>query len=221
MRVRRVWCSTCLIRYTILPVFVAPAKWYSYIEIERALLFISWSEFRSITAGLKMWEIERQHRIENNLSTGPGASTVRFWWKNLDRAELERALTNISSGLALPSQDFSDSVTATLLPEDSWLGNLGVPVVQPPDPTPKPDVPQAKAMLHRFRTLGKALLVQWPATLAISLLAVGAWFVDGEMGRRCMGSPNLIGRVIPCRSPRSAATTFPHGAYPPETSPPP
>lgn len=234
IRLRRAWCPICLIRYTILPVFVAPAKWYSYTQIERALLFISWSEFRSITAGLKAWEIERQHRVENGSSAGPSTSTVRLWWKTLKQTGpdgqwpsqpgLDRALTTNSSGLTVTLPKAPDSAAITILPEDSWPEDPSVNAVQPPDPIPEPHSPLAKVVLQKLRTLGKTLLVQWPQTLVVSLLAVGAWLLDGEVGHRCLAQADLAGRVIPCRSWGSPSPAFslPIGRnYTPESYPPP
>ena len=231
MRLRRVWCRRCVIRYTILPVFVAPAKWFSYIEIERALLFISWSEFRSITAGLKAWEIERQHRMDNGVEIGPAASTVRLWWKILGQAradgqwpaqdELEQALTKTSRALPISTQTPSDSAAITILPEEPWVATLSAPANQAPVQSPEPIASPAKMVLQKLRTLGKTLLVQWPVALVASLLAIGAWFLDGEIENRCLAPLGLDGRVIPCRSPSLAVTEVHLGEYPPETYPPP
>jgi hypothetical protein len=161
MRVRRAWCPICAIRYTILPIFVAPAKWYSYTEIERALLFISWPEFRSITAGLKAWEIERQHRTDNGLVLGPAASTVRLWWNIFGQVradgqwpaevELEKALTTTLSVLTVSSQECSDSPVITILPEEPWVENPGDPAIQTPNLAPAPNSSPAKMVLQKLR----------------------------------------------------------------------
>jgi hypothetical protein len=231
MRLRRAWCRICVIRYTILPVFVAPAKWYSYTEIERALLFISWPEFRSITAALKAWEIERQHRIDNGSGAGPGASTVRLWWKIFGQVradgqwpaqdELKQPLTTTKSVLTVSSQERSDSPVITILPEEPWVENPSDAAIQAPNLAPEPNSSSAKMVLQKLRALGKALLVQWPAALAVSLLAIGAWFLDGEIENRCLAPKGIDGRVIPCRSPGLAVTKVIRGEYPPETYPPP
>jgi hypothetical protein len=231
MRIRRACCRVCVIRYTILPVFVAPAKWFSYIEIERALLFISWSEFRSVTAGLKAWEIERQHRIDNGVGAGPAASTVRLWWKILGQTradghwmaqdELEQALAMTSRALPVSTQTPSDSAAITILPEEPWVATLSAPARQAPVQSPEPIASPGKVVLQQLRTLGKTLLVQWPVALAASLLAIGAWFLDGEIANRCLAPTGLAGRVIPCRSPSLAVTDEHLGEYPLETSPPP
>lgn len=231
MRLRRAWCPVCVIRYTILPIFVAPAKWYSYIEIERALLFISWSEFRSISAGLKAWEIERQHRIENAGGAGPCASTVRFWWKTLgpvrpnDRwaayEELEQALTTSSKVFKVSPLKHSETRATPILPEEPWVEKLTSPAIQAPEQTMEQNSSPSQRVLQKLRMLGQVLLVQWPATLAVSLLAIGAWFLDGEIRKRCMASQSLAGRLIPCRSPSLAVTTLHRGVYPPHTYPPP
>lgn len=231
MRLRRVWCPVCVIRYTILPVFVAPAKWYSYIEIERALLFISWSEFRSITAGLKAWEIERQHRIENAGGAGPCASSVRLWWKTLGpvradgrraaNEELEQALTTNLDALMVSPLKRSEATAVPILPEEPWVEEFGSPAIQAPELTLESNSSPSQRVLQKVRMQGQILLVQWPATLAVSLLAIGAWFLDGEIGKRCMAPKNLVGRVIPCKSPSLAVTAVHRGVYPPRTYPPP
>ena len=231
MRLRRAWCSVCVIRYTIVPVFVAPAKWYSYVEIERALLFVSWCEWRSITAGLKAWEIERHQRIENGAGAGPGTSTVRGWWKALEQTGpggkwpaqdgLDQAITMIWGGVPGPSEEPTDAAVMPILPEEPWVEDLSAAAVEPPTMAPEPGAPLGKAVLQKLRTLGQALLVQWPAALAVSLLAVGAWFLDGETGHRCLASIDIAGRVIPCRSPSLAVTEQVGRFYPPEAYRPP
>jgi hypothetical protein len=231
MRVRRAWCPVCVIRYTILPVFVAPAKWYSYTEIERALLFISWPEFRSITAGLKAWEIERQHRIDNGSGAGPAASTVRLWLNIFGQVradgqwpaavELEKAFTTTSNVLTIPSQECSDSPAITILPEEPWVENPGDPAIQAPNLAPESNSSPAEMVLQKLRSLGKALLAQWSVTLATSLLAIGAWFLDGEVGTRCLAPIDLTGKIVPRKSPSLAVTAIHRGVYPPHTYPPP
>jgi len=231
MRVRRAWCPICAIRYTILPIFVAPSKWYSYTEIERALLFISWPEFRSITAGLKAWEIERQHRTENGLGPGPATSTVRLWWNIfgqvradgqwLAEAELEKALTTTSSDQRISSQECSDSSTLMILPEEPWVENPGVPAIQPPNLAPEPNSSPAKMVLQKLRSLGQAIHAQWSATLVTSLLAIGGWFLDGEVGIRCLAPIDLTGKIVPRKTPSLTFSGVHRGVYPPHTYPPP
>jgi len=149
MRVCRAWCPICAIRHTILPIFVAPGKWYSYTEIERALLFISWPEFRSITAGLKAWEIERQHRTDNGSDPAPATSTVRLWWNIFGQVqtdgqwpaavELEKALSTTSGNQPVASPECSDSPTIIILPEEPWIENPGDPAIQAPNMAPEPN----------------------------------------------------------------------------------
>ena len=231
MRVRRAWCPICAIRHTILPIFVAPGKWYSYTEIERALLFISWPEFRSITAGLKAWEIERQHRTDNGSDPAPATSTVRLWWNIFGQVqtdgqwpaavELEKALSTTSGNQPVASPECSDSPTIIILPEEPWIENPGDPAIQAPNMAPEPNSSPAKMVFQKLRLLGKAVHAQWLVPLVTSLLAIGAWFLDCEVGTRSLAPIGLSGKIVLEKSPSLAVTAVHQGVYPPHTYPPP
>lgn len=208
--VYRVRClGQCRKRFTLLPLFVAPAKWFGYSQIQESLEFVTHPKFRTVTDGILEWDYRRDQRIDGGLSPDPSPSTVRRWMAELSQVH----------------------------PHFSWEARARKAMGPPPEinsvggPKGKPGPDQIKVrpssgptvgvrFLQILRCLGEFLLGPSHSP-PNSWLGVSLWFLESRFGQRILARANLVGRVIPGPSPFLAVTRRPSCTYPPEPSPPP
>jgi hypothetical protein len=196
-------CRGCRTRFTFLPRFVAPGKWFAYPQIEQALTFVAQAGFSSVSQGLREWDYRRDRRIDSGLSAGPSASSVRRWWMTLsqrDQAEFwsERGRDALSAGLG-PSPEMRNAGG----PEPAGHGSAGL------------------RLLTILRLLGEFLLGSFRASCHRSWFGAALWALESQVGRRCLADADLVGTLIPSHSPYLAVTATSPRGYPPEPSRPP
>lgn len=230
--VRRCRCRLCHARFTILPIFVAPAKWYGYSDIERGISFITGSSASSLNGAILEWEALRENRRDEGIFLGPSGSSLLRWWKEVDQnpptrswlefafSEIRLLIPDFGLGLPLPPRVPSFDVPESLLLEE------------PPGPKSpesgsslkgttfhRPD--GAKKVFETIRLLGSAILGTLASIWNAPLFGVGTWFLEGRFEHRCLAMADLAGRVIPGQSPSLAVTSTGSFGYPPEPYPPP
>lgn len=190
---RRCRCRSCRTSFTLLPVFVAPGKWYDYPEIARSFSFVSAFVARpdhpSVSAALREWDHERTDRADDGeVRTGASVSTVRRWRGELAAAAQHRP----------------------------WKGRAAAAItrIQPDHPVATWHSAQSifqdafSVLVLALTALG-ALLIRQPQGLTVlPPIAAGLWCVESQYRERCLASPYLAGRLIPGPSP---SVNFPGG----------
>jgi hypothetical protein len=183
LKLRRAYCRGCRVRFTFLPVFLAPAKWYPYLTIQRALAFVADEKHRSPFAALEAWEARRDQRLDDSphRHPGPSKSAVQRWWAELTRRDTERPWLERTQGVlhrCAPSRPVP-------LSGNCMLGRV---------------------LLGALLCLGAVLRGSVAALAKAPRLAVALWFQEIEHGQRCLGAGSDVGRVIPGPSPSLGGT---------------
>lgn len=214
----------CRAHFTFLPLFVAPAKWHGYVQIEAALVYLA-ERKTTLTSALASWENEREMRIEEGRPAGPSVSTLRRWWGELaeassDRVWWEQAVDHSPRHWPRPITGYGpDGILGEALSSGSTrrfqLVNP-VPLFQPGPSSSFPNVPvPAVGFLFCLLSLAQAFL---PTAVSptISCLGIGIWTLESVVGRRLLASVDLVGRVIPGPSPFLTVTRGGARVYYPE-----
>lgn len=204
---RRCRCRACRTSFTLLPVFVAPGRWYDYPEIARSFAFVSsfvaQPDHPSVNAALREWDHQRTDRADDGeRDRGASVSTVRRWRGELAAAAQHRP----------------------------WKGRAAAAITRS-----QPDYPTAawhsaqrifqdalSALVLALTVLGALLIRQRHGLTELPPIAAGLWSVESEYRERCLASPYLVGRLIPGPSPslnfsRKGASAYPRA---PRGSPP-
>lgn len=199
--VLRARCEECGTYYTFLPAFAAPAKWYGYSDIRRAVNFVL-IDCCAIapTAALNAWEMLRTDRIDSGRTPGPSRSTVRRWIAELGQVpppspwpgRVEKELESVTAASQCPARE-----------------GFGLP---------------ATWLFLALERLGKRVaheglgLVSAGTVVLGTLLALGTWYVEALFRQRCIASLELKGTVVPCMQPDVAQTRWPRRDYLPAKS---
>lgn len=198
LSLRRSRCPGCRVDFTLLPLFVAPAKWYGYEDIDRALVFVTDPKYPSLHAALDDWDNRRIDRIEDDeKKPGPSRSTVARWHRDL-----------AESGCAHPWQSRIVSEVIRNQADHPVASQL------PPEDTTHHRV---VGLVLALTALG-ALLIRLSDDLrGLCAIALGLWCIEVRYRSRCFANPYLDGRVIPGPSPRVDWTLSQPPAYLPRS----
>lgn len=199
LRLRRAFCPGCRTSFTFLPMFLAPAKWYAYPAIQRAVDFLSQSKFPTATAAITAWDLERCVDQDNHLKPRPSAPTALRWWTSLSRAA-------VSAWFALTVAQIFQRAPDHPLPFQKE--SLTTPHRR------------AKAMLQTLIVLGGLIKYCVDDLRSACVLALGLWCVEPIRRRRVLEAPSCLGRVAPGPSPSLKFRGGEPELYPPGPSPP-
>jgi hypothetical protein len=184
--------------YTYLPQFIAPHKWYSYLEIDGAMEFIHRGEFTSISKALDAWDGERDSRICVGEPPGPCRTTVYNWYKAFKKGSVR--VDNLLN-------DLKQGESCTVNPEKKITG-ISKPqrVLTPPDDVQRPETKpkQSKSrpstpvseLLAGLRAFGASLFSKTPTAFSISFLGLGLWALEGWLKTPCLICDRLAGTIV-------------------------
>lgn len=191
---RRSFCKACGTSFTLLPVFLAPGKWYDYNAIQNAMAFCGHSRFQSTNSAVTEWALCRIDREEGGLEPGPSGATVRRWWMQFQ----------VQGAAPL-------HLTTTTLPQRQ------LPLSKHSDIEQQPSAHRRTAtVFNEVLSLARSV-----SLLLSPLLGVWLWLFDGTRKRRTLFHSETAGRLIPCRSPSLEETLSPPQSYPPALPSPP
>ena len=209
--VLRARCKGPLMHYfTFLPLFVAPAKWYGYEDIEVALVHVNHGKFAYLNAALAAWENLREIRIDDHKLPGPSSKTVYRWQTELSQHHPDRPWGKIAEQALLQLAEPESS--ASKKRNHSQPRKKRTPL---PGTSLSPTASFPEVFLSTLLTLGKILVGSTSFPLPVFPLGIGMWFLETRCQQRILARVELAGKVVPGPVPYLSVLEFFLRGYPP------